>query len=492
MPPLTNTIIYLIFISFLLIPTKTTANDQSFIQILITQNGLDFIKNLLISKAVSSLTPTSISDIEKAVKIPVIGKVDILLSDIVINKVNVGSSGVRPSEGGVSIVGSDFSCDLSVKWHYSYGTWVGPISISDSGTASVEVNGMEIGIALGLDNQDGSLKLSMMECNCQIQDISINLDGGASWLYQGIVNAFKEEIVSAVEKAITKKLKTEVSELGSILQTLPRHIPVDDTSSLNVTLVNSPFLSDTSLGFEINGLFVESKTDPRAYHNHLQPPLACSDPPKMVGIALDEAVFKSASALYYDATFMHWIVDKVPDQSLLNTAGWRFIVPQLYKKYPNADMNLDISLSNPPVVQISSQKIGATVYADLIIDVLKGDETIPVACISLVIAGTGSVQISRNNLTGHLKMDDFTMTLKWSKIGTLHMFLIQPVIWTMIETVFIPYVNARLGTGFPLPIIHGFLLENAEIISSDSRITVCSDVSYEESVDSSQTGFYTS
>jgi hypothetical protein len=76
----------------------------------------------------------------------------------------------------------------------------------------------------------------------------------------------------------------------------------------------------------------------------------------MLAITLDEAVFNSASSLYYDAKFMHWIVDQIPDQSLLNTAGWRFIIPQLYKKYPNHAMNLNISLSSPPVVKISNQK----------------------------------------------------------------------------------------------------------------------------------------
>lgn len=84
------------------------------------------------------------------------------------------------------------------------------------------------------------------------------------------------------------------------------------------------------------------------------------------------------------AKFMQWIVNEIPDQSLLNTAGWRFIVPQLYKKYPNDDMNLNISLSSPPVTRISSNDIDATVYADLIIDVLEADDVIPVACISLV------------------------------------------------------------------------------------------------------------
>nr|GEX40246.1 putative BPI/LBP family protein At1g04970 [Tanacetum cinerariifolium] len=351
---------------------------------------------------------------------------------------------------------------------------------------------MEIRVTLDMVNKEGSMNLSIVECNCHINDISIDLDGGASWLYQGIVDAFEDEIVSAVEKTITKKLKAGISHLESILQTLPKQIPVDDTAALNVTFVNNPYMSDGSLGVEINGLFIENKTHAHSYHNGLQPPVSCSESSKMIGIALDEAVFKSASDLYYNAKFMHWIVDKIPQQSLLNTAGWRFIVPQLYKKYPNADMNLDISLSDPPVIQISWQKIGAIVYADLIIDVLEGDETIPVACISLAIAATGSVEIVGNNLTSHMNLDDFTMSLKWSKIGTLHMFLIQPVMWTIIETVFLPYANARLGVGFPLPIIHGFMLQNAEIIPSDSRITVCSDVAYEEYVDSSRSRVYTS
>lgn len=82
---------------------------------------------------------------------------------------------------------------------------------------------------------------------------------------------------------------------------------------------------------------------------------------------------------------MHWIVDKLPEQSLLNTAGWRFIVPELYRKYPNDNMILNLSLSDPPSVQISSQKIDSVIYADLVIDVLDSNDTIPVACISLVI-----------------------------------------------------------------------------------------------------------
>lgn len=47
-------------------------------------------------------------------------------------------------------------------------------------------------------------------------------------------------------------------------------------------------------------------------------------------------------------------------------------------------MNLNISLSTPPVIRVAEHNIDATVYADLIIDVLEADKVIPVACISLV------------------------------------------------------------------------------------------------------------
>ncbi|KAK2979015.1 hypothetical protein RJ640_013649 [Escallonia rubra] len=485
----TTIAISLVLLSTLFTPSHTQPScppttDPSFISILISQTGLNFVKDLLITKAVSSLTPLHLPPIVKNVKIPVAGKVHVVLSNITIYKIDVPSSYVKPGDTGVAIVAAGTTCNLSMNWHYSYSSaWLVPVKISDSGRASVQVEGMEIGLTLGLENQEGALNLSLLECGCHVKDISIKLDGGASWLYQGVVDAFERQIGSAVENAIVKKLGEGVSKLGSLLQSLPKEISVDDTASLNVTFVGDPLLGDTSIGFEINGLFTENKKDTVSvyYPENSQPSICSTDPFKMLGISLDEAVFNSASAFYFDAEFMQWIVNKVPEQSLLNTAGWRFIVPQLYKKYPNADMDLNISLSAPPVIRISEQNIDVIVYADLVIDVLDNDDAIPVVCISLVIRASGSVKISGNNLAGSVKLNDFSMQLKWSKIGNLRMYLIQPVIWTMIETVFLPYANSRLGKGFPLPIIRGFTLQNAEIICSNSRITVCSDVTFVES-----------
>lgn len=81
---------------------------------------------------------------------------------------------------------------------------------------------------------------------------------------------------------------------------------------------------------------------------------------------------------------MHWIINKIPDQSLLNTAGWKYIVPQLYKQYPNEDMNLNVIVSSPPIIEVVNNGIEITVYSDVTIDVVDADKVIPVACISMV------------------------------------------------------------------------------------------------------------
>jgi lipopolysaccharide-binding protein len=83
---------------------------------------------------------------------------------------------------------------------------------------------------------------------------------------------------------------------------------------------------------------------------------------------------------------MHWVVDKVPDQSLLNTANWKFIIPRLYWNYPNDDILLNISMASSPVIRVTSEKIEATINGDMIIDVVDNKEIVPVACISVVRA----------------------------------------------------------------------------------------------------------
>jgi hypothetical protein len=43
---------------------------------------------------------------------------------------------------------------------------------------------MDVGVSMGMKNENGSLKLFVTECGCYMKDLDITLNGGSSWFYQ--------------------------------------------------------------------------------------------------------------------------------------------------------------------------------------------------------------------------------------------------------------------------------------------------------------------
>ncbi|KAG6510347.1 hypothetical protein ZIOFF_028357 [Zingiber officinale] len=419
---------------FLLLPiavasgTLLSQSDEAgYISSVVSEAGLVFAKDLLVERAVDSLTLLRLPGIEKDVRIPVVGVVHMGASNITLSSINVSSSTVKPGESGIVIVASGASVSLSFDWFYSYSTWLVPIKVSDKGTASVQVEGMQVGLTITLDNKNGTLELAVLQCGCYMESLVITLDGGASWFYQGFIYAFANHIRSSVEDAIIKKITEGSEKLDLLLQTLPKKIDVDKISSLNTTFVDEPILTNSSLQLNINGLLISSnKIHAQNYlYKVSQLSNSCDGAQKMLSITLAEAVFNSASVIYFQAGLLHWMVNKVPEQSLLNTASWKYLIPELYRKYPNDDMILNMSLTSPPNVWITSQKVGANVLLDMIVNILDGSLTIPVACISMVVDVSGVVAISGNNLAGQVGLDSFSLSLIWSDVGKFHMNLIQ-------------------------------------------------------------------
>ncbi|XP_037434907.1 putative BPI/LBP family protein At1g04970 [Triticum dicoccoides] len=471
----------LVLLLTLLFSTSSPAAGSPHISAVISQSGLDFAKDLLVPRAAETLAQLSVPDIERSVSIPIIGAVRTVASRIVLGGVAVADSTVAAGDTGVVVAASLSSVNLTMEWSYSYSSWL--VEISDSGNASVQVEGMDVGVSMGLKNKNGSLKLFVMECGCYMKDLDITLNGGSSWFYQGFIDAFSNHIRSSVENAIANKIVEGASKLDLFLGGLPKEIYVDRVAAMNVTFINDPRFSSSSVEFDIDGLFIPSdKTAPQSDMHFgdtkLAPPLGSSS--NMLWISLDEDVFNSVSALYFKAGLLQHMVDKVPDQFLLNTASWRFLIPRLYRKYPNKDMLLNISAISPPSVRINVGRIDTTVDLDVTVIVLGSDDKVPVACISLSVAVSGHASVSGNNLVGKVELNYFSFDLKWSDIGKLHTGIVQSLMRIILKNLFVPYVNSYLGQGFPLPIIKGFVIRDAYILTSYSSIIVSSDVSFIE------------
>ncbi|CAJ1964031.1 unnamed protein product [Sphenostylis stenocarpa] len=472
-------------LSLLLVPTCGYVQplEEGLISGVISDKGLEYAKELLIEKGIASIVMLQLPKIENSAQVPLVGNAKVVLSDITINDVQVNSSSVKTGENGIVIVISGAIVNLSMRWRYTVSSWLIPIGISDKGTAIVKVTGMQVGLTVNLRNQEGTLKLSLLDYGCHVGDLSIKLDGGASWLYQLLVDAFEGNIASAVEEGISEKIKEGIAKLDNFLASLPKQISLDQTATLNVSFVGNPVLSSSSIAVAISGLFTGKSEvlEPQDYHQkELKISAACGGLPKMIKVSIHENVFKSASQVYYNAGKMQLIVDKLPNQAILNTAEWRFIVPQLYKRYPNDDMQINISVSSPPVIQVTYQDIGATILVDITIDVLEDFEVIPVACISVEISASYAVEVVGNDIIGRLTLQEFSAYLKWSKIGKLHIHLIQSLVSSLLKTVVLPYLNFKLKRGFPLPIIDGYGFQNAKILYNHPWIAVCSDVSFLE------------
>jgi len=66
---------------------------------------------------------------------------------------------------------------------------------------------MEVGVSMVMKNQNGSIKLSVTECSCYMEDLDITLNGGASWFYQVYVVLdllYMHDVVNSFEGALSK------------------------------------------------------------------------------------------------------------------------------------------------------------------------------------------------------------------------------------------------------------------------------------------------
>lgn len=119
------------------LPTLAQSNDGGHISIVVSKTGLEFAKDFLINKVISTTIPLQLPDIENKVKIPLIGRVRMGLSNIQIDAVDVQSSKIETGKDGIVLSVSGATANLSMDWSYTYRASF--FKISDHGDASVKV-----------------------------------------------------------------------------------------------------------------------------------------------------------------------------------------------------------------------------------------------------------------------------------------------------------------------------------------------------------------
>ncbi|CAM6042964.1 unnamed protein product [Sphagnum compactum] len=460
-----------------------TNNDNSEevagILVTLSEVGITYVKEVLVNQILSDIIPLALPDIHLQVKAPV-GLVDTTITRLELSGANVSHSDVKLGKTAITVSAENIKAKIHFHWVYQYTSSYIPFPVTDGGWADVEVTGMQAGATVMLQAQNGTLRVIVLEQTTSIQNLDIQLHGGASWLYQWFVYAFDDEIRAEIESAILTTINTWAGKLDALLMELPRSLPIDDTSAIDVALVEDPFLGPNFLAVRANGEFVSLKkpTVPPQPGHSLHPGIVCCELEKMVTIAISDYVINSAAKVYFEAGVLDWLVDELPQESILNTAFWKWIIPQLYKKYPNDDMVLHVSASAAPQVELTKDGAKALAVADVTVLVKTGNGSVPVACLSMTLSMDAIAGLDGINVTGEVTLNDLTLQLKWSDIGTFPVKLLQPMVRMVLSKVIIPILNINLKRGFPLPVIPAIDLQDADVRYDDGCILICSNVYY--------------
>lgn len=473
-----------IFTGFLaLFSGLLTTNANPGIRLRFTDKGLMLVDTIAIQLLNEKVKTATIPDISGDADTPV-GHISYSLSSVHFNSLSIPSSTFKTDPGvGLTLQISNAQVSLSGNWHYRKDHWP---HISDSGSFDLDASGLALSVSakLGADST-GHPTIATSSCSSSVGDVNIHFHGGASWLY----NLFDSYVAGKIKDTLQDKLCQEVSEVinnnaEKELSTFPVKKQIDRYALINYSLVSSPVFNESYLDVFIKGEF-QSATDPKeAPFSPVSLP-ADSESAKMAYVWLTDYVFNTAGLVYQDAGFLNETVTPSmlpPNFSYpLNTSTFKLIIPKLYLMYPNRPMKLVAHSTLRPTVTTSSSGIALTMtgqvetYAQL-----ENGSFVYTFTMGLNISASVKVAVRQTNVTGHVDSVKVKVSLIKSAIGdiSINMKLLQFALDAFADQIIAKQLNKIGDVGFPLPVVDGVQLVNAEVTPGKGFNLIATDVKY--------------
>ncbi|KAJ5075245.1 bactericidal permeability-increasing bpi protein-related [Anaeramoeba ignava] len=435
-----------------------------------------------IEKIQSIINPILIQEIQNVQIPPVTVKKDGLtleLYNMVITKLQFDQETVTltaPDEITIAIKQLSTHCDMD--WHYTFGL------LKDSGTADEEVTEVDITMTLKYFANNSHIALVAESAQCSIGKLDITLHGGASWLYNIIIDILKGPIKDLIASSLSSEFVTEINTLApSLLDSIPIKIDIDQYTSLHFEMLGQELTSEYIAAFN-NAEFYDIANPVECPLPHHDLPSTPKSEDYMAEVYLDEFAINSAFYAYNEEGRIDIIITNgeippyIPFQ--LNTSEFKDYIPNLYEKYPDLLMTIEITPNVLPSISITeANEIDATLILNLNFSVVESDNTtIPVFTFVCDIDADVDAYMDGETICGNLTLNTFTLVDTWTSIGPIDMNLFMPTLDMMVNAFVVPFLNGYLKTGFPIPTIDGVSFENSEVSYGDGYILISTDVDY--------------
>jgi len=450
----------------------------------LTQRGVSYAKDVGLEVLKQKLSQITVPEITGKEHVTIIGDIDYTLSNIVITDVLLPTSVAEiEANKDVKISVSKSSAKMTLSWTYREENWP---HVSGSGTADVSMSDFDITITVTLGEVTGKATVSSLVASVDVNNLSITVHGGPSWLYNLFIDIFKSYIESAANTAIANAIENEKSQLDSVIATIPISYTLEDDNvplaTLGFGLTTAPIIGSNYISLSVAGVW--STVPGGAVSPYTPTAMPTLDTTEMLEVTLVPYVFDSAIWVLWKEGKLEYTVTPadVPATSpvKLNTTNFKGYVPLLYQKYPNKGLEIKITPGTPlPLTKMNSSGITINLKIDMEVMVIVDNKTItPAFILELDVVASAKATLNNTAISINLSHVSDSATLKKSYIGTFDPTTLETVIKFLLTGVLYPYANKIANKGFDLPVVPDVKLNNPTIIYGNGYLSVASDITY--------------
>jgi hypothetical protein len=330
----------------------------------------------------------------------------------------------------------------------------------------------------------------------QLKNTSLSIHGGATgWFADLIDKLFKDQIRELVQKEIIKEVQNVidnvanqlisqfdfVQEIKSAGKPPAIDFDFDFTLPVNGIVITDSFLSVSS-----------SLTSRPLGKNIPQPPKVVlpSSPtvPDNTNFYVSDYITNSVFGALQASDQLQYIVlpEQVPDWSpvKMNTSSFKLWLPELYNKFPNQGIRIDIHSTATPKLQTSKNTgMQITANTSLLLSILNGTD-IPIKAIQLKvdISGVftnaslvGTQDGTSFNVSGVLTSMNSNIELERSYIGDVNITKFAKIIQLILIEGQAKSFNKKLAVGIPVPIstlVPGLAIHKPQVIMQDGYLNI--------------------
>jgi len=187
--------------------------------------------------------------------------------------------------------------------------------------------------------------------------------------------------------------------------------------------------------------------------------------------------------MYKAGLFTFTVTNKdIPAESplKLNTDSFEFLIPELYKEYPNTTMETIVTPSVAPITKFAAgSDLSLNAIFEFIFYVLpEGQKPVPVFTLEGKVAGSVQVVMNHTQIAVNISSASVALSVKSSNVGNFTVGLLQDFANDALP-ILVEYANVEIKKNpISLPAIPHITLKNTTLTYGDSYVEVALDAYY--------------